>query len=245
MVTGRHGGVSSGAYATLNLGYATADEEGRVAANRDIVRDAMDIDPEQLMVAWLTHGTEVAVFRQDNPAGWPDRHEAVRPASARTVRAFRADAAISDVPGLRFLLTFADCVPLLFVDPVREVCGAAHAGWRGTAAGMASVVVSALRREFGSRPEDIHAAIGPSIGPCCYEVGEDVPASFHRHGLAPVMQGKRLDLWESTVRQLDRAGVKTIEVAGLCTRCNTDRFFSHRGEGGVTGRFALVAGLKA
>lgn len=215
-----------------------------MAANRDIVRHAVNVDPDNLIVGWLSHGTDVAVFRRDDPAG-PARSLAVRPGSRRTARTFRADAVVSNVPGLHFLLTFADCVPLLFIDPVQEVMGAAHAGWRGTAAGMASAVVAALERGFGSRPEDILTAIGPSIGPCCYEVGDDVPASFRCCGFTPVMCGNRLDLWESTVLQLERVGVRAIEVAGLCTSCHTDRFFSHRAEGGVTGRFALVAGLTA
>lgn len=245
MVTTRAGGTSAGPYATLNLGYATADEEACVTANRGIVRAAMDIEPDRLVVARLRHGTEVAVFRRDDCGDSPDRLEVVRPGSSQTARVFDADAVISDVPGLHFLLTFADCVPLMFADPARGIIAAAHAGWRGTAAGMARTVVSAMRREFGSVPGDIYAAVGPSIGPCCYEVGEEVPASFRLHGLTPVMRGPRLDLWESSVSQLEDAGVGTVELAGICTSCNTDRFFSHRAEGGVTGRFALVAGLAA
>jgi YfiH family protein len=205
----------------------------------------MDIVADQPVIARLTHGTGVAVFRRDDPGSWPDRYESVRPGSGRTARVFDADGVISNVPGLHFLLTFADCVPLVFADPVRGVIAAAHAGWRGTAAGMAGAVISALTREFGSVPDDIYVAIGPSIGPCCYEVGDDVPASFRLHGVTPVMRDKRLDLWESTVIQLEQAGVGTIEVAGICTSCTVDSYFSHRAEGGVTGRFALVAGLEA
>lgn len=227
------------------MGYGTADDESCVAENRDLVRQELDLEPERILAATLSHGTEVAVFRAENQAAWPVRPVPVRRGSSRTTWTFDADAAISDVQGLHFLLTFADCVPLLFVDPVRRAMGVAHAGWRGTAAGMAAAVVCAMTREFGSSCENIHAAIGPSIGPCCYAVRDDVVASFHAHRLVPVMRGKRLDLWSSTVRQLQSAGVRTIEVAGVCTCCNNDTFFSHRGEGGLTGRFAMVAGLGA
>jgi YfiH family protein len=244
-VTTRTGGVSCGPYASLNLGYSTDDDEDVVAANRDIVSAEMGIDPGNLAVAFLRHGTDVAVFKQGQPRKWPGQDLPVRPGSTRTQRAFTADAVISDVPRLHFLFTFADCVPLLFLDSVLGAMGAAHAGWRGTAAGMARTVVGAMAQEFGSRPENIRVGIGPSIGPCCYRVGPDVPAAFHASGNRPVMDGNRLDLWTSTVAQLEDAGVHAMEVSRLCTSCNTDRFFSHRRENGITGRFALVAGLRA
>jgi copper oxidase (laccase) domain-containing protein len=110
---------------------------------------------------------------------------------------------------------------------------------------MAREVVLAMEREFGSRPGAVVAGIGPSIGPCCYQVGPEVACSFREHGLTPVMRGDRLDLWESTALQLSGAGVSAIETADICTACNTSDFFSHRSEDGVTGRFGLVAGLTA
>lgn len=242
MVTTRHGGTSGGPYATLNLGYATADGEEQVTANREIVREALGVGHDDLMVGRLTHGTGVAVFRGQR-GRWPAGRTAVRAGSELAHHVFDADAAVSDVPGLHFLLTFADCVPLMFFDRQHRVLGVAHAGWRGTAAGIAQEVVRTMSLEFGSRPEDIAVGVGPSIGPCCYEVGTDVPDTFRRHGQRPVMEGNRLDLWESTALQLAEAGVTAVEVSGICTRCHADDFFSHRGEGGRTGRFGLIAGL--
>lgn len=244
-VTTRHGGISEAPYATLNLGYATADAEENITANRETVRDGFGIGAASLQVARLTHGTDVAVFRAGTPEEWPGEEVPVRRGSAMTHTMFSADGVVSNVPGLHFLLTFADCVPLLFFDPERDVLGVAHAGWRGTAAGMAREVVMTMRREFGSRPEAVAAAVGPSIGPCCYQVGPEVAGTFRENGQRPVMRGDRLDLWDSTVQQLTEMGVRAVEVAGVCTSCNTGDFFSHRAEGGVTGRFSLVAGLGA
>jgi YfiH family protein len=245
LVSTRHGGVSPAPYATLNLGYGTADAEERVTANREVVRRAVTAPEQRFISARLSHGTDVAVYHRDRQEEWPSREAPVRSGSRTTMTAFDADGVVSDVPALHFVLTFADCVPLLFLDRARGAIGLAHAGWRGTAAGIGPAVVSALIRNFGSRPQDIQVGIGPSIGPCCYEVGLEVTASFRKHGFSPAMRGNRLDLWESTAHQLRSAGVRRVEVAGICTRCNTDQFFSHRGENGVTGRFALVAGLTA
>jgi YfiH family protein len=150
-------------------------------------------------------------------------------------------------------MTFADCVPVLLHDPVKGWVGLVHAGWKGTVGGAARKAVQAARETFGSRPEDILAAIGPSIGPCCYEVGEDVVAAVHS-GLPECADllsardgGVHLDLWRANACQLAAVGVPAanVEVSGYCSSCRTDLFFSHRKERGKTGRMAAVIGLRA
>lgn len=247
-VTTRHGGVSSGPYASLNLGYATDDTEDNVAANRRALLAHVGIAHDRVVGGWLTHGNAVSEFHEGDPDRWPVLRRPIRAGSARSEAMFRSDGVVSDVPGLHFVLTFADCVPILFADADRGIVGGAHAGWRGTAAGIGPAVVQVMIDSFGSRPQDIVAAIGPSIGPCCYSVGGEVLAEFSVHGYVPAAVEDagtlKLDLWESNARQLAGAGIArdAIEISGICTACHTDLYFSHRAEGGVTGRFAAIIG---
>jgi YfiH family protein len=148
------------------------------------------------------------------------------------------------------MLRFADGVPLLFDDRHRRAFGLAHAGWRGVPAGVVGATVATMVEAFACRPADLWAGIGPSIGPCCYEVGAEVVEQIKGavNGSDPFRwQGERvhLDLWAAVRSQLKEAGVGEIEVSELCTACRTDEWFSHRAEGGVTGRFGVVVGLRA
>jgi YfiH family protein len=163
----------------------------------------------------------------------------------------KTDALVTDVPGVFLMLRFADCVPVLFHDPVRQAVGLAHAGWRGTVSHIARATVEKMVDAFGCSPADIRAGIGPSIGPCCYEVGPEVVSAAQKaFPDAPfVLQrgsGERwhFDLWAANHHQLAAAGVTEIELSGLCTACRTDEWFSHRAEGGRTGRLAAVIGLR-
>lgn len=246
-ISTRHGGVSQGPYRSLNLGYGTDDDEDCVARNRSILGSALGLEPDQMFGASLTHGNEVSVFKTSEPSAFPARRSTVRPGSAREGTFFRTDGVVSDVAGLHFLLTFADCVPLLFADPVRGVVGAAHAGWRGTAASIGPNVVQAMAENFGSDPSHIVAGIGPSVGPCCYSIQRNVLATFEANG-APAVSEERegrlyLDLWASNELHIRQAGVSRIERSNVCTACNTETYFSHRAEAGVTGRFGMLAGL--
>ncbi|MBA3533280.1 MAG: peptidoglycan editing factor PgeF, partial [Ardenticatenales bacterium] len=158
-----------------------------------------------------------------------------------------ADAVVTGTPGLSLLMTFADCQPLLAYDPVRHWLGVAHAGWRGTLAGMALNLVRALEAE-GSRAGDLRVALGPAIGPCCYEVGPDVEAQAESWpGGAQWFRRESghlfFDLSAANEAILRQAGVEHIERAELCTACRTDLFFSYRAERPLTGRFALIAAL--
>lgn len=244
----RHGGVSAAPYHALNLGYGVPDREEHVAENRRRLAAAVGIAPGQVVAGSISHGRDVSVFRRAAPRTWPMRHLPVRPGASRLQPSFPSDAVVSDVPGMSFLLTFADCVPLLISDQRHGVIGVGHAGWRGTALGIGGEMVRVMHEAFGSQPEDLVAAIGPSIGPCCYEVGAEVFRTFARHGVA-FCRGERgtLDLWQSNRAQFVAAGVRheAIEISAVCTSCHTETYFSHRGEGGRTGRFGLLAGLPA
>ncbi|MGA7192996.1 MAG: peptidoglycan editing factor PgeF, partial [Anaerolineales bacterium] len=163
----------------------------------------------------------------------------------------QADAVFTDKPDVTLYMRFADCVPILFYDSKQGIVGLAHAGWLGTVRGMTSAAVTKMREHYGSKPENIYAAIGPSIGVDHYEVGADVIAkvqeSFNSDSerLIESRNGKTyLDLWSANFMQLQKSGVEKIEVAGLCTACHLDDWFSHRAEKGKTGRFGALIGLK-
>jgi YfiH family protein len=247
-ISTRLGGVSRPPYDTLNLGYANQDDEVNVAANRATFLQALGVDTALVVSGWLSHGTEIAVFPAGEADRWPLSWETMRPGGRRRERLFRADAAVTDARGVYFMLTFGDCVPLLFADRRHGVVAAAHAGWRGTAGSIGPAVVRAMRKQFGCDPADIVVGIGPSIGPCCYAVGAQVVETFRNRGAIHQLECRDglayLDLWASNERQLTDAGIMpgSIENARLCTSCRTDLFFSHRAENGSTGRFGLCIG---
>ncbi len=149
------------------------------------------------------------------------------------------DGLLENTPGAVVAVKTADCVPVLLVDPRHRAVAAVHAGWRGTVAGIAQRAVAALGEQFGSRAGDLHAAIGPAIGKCCYEVGAEVAAQFGVDGRA------RIDLAETVRRQLEAAGVagRRIYVAGLCTKCHPAEFHSFRRDGAAAGRLYSFAGI--
>jgi YfiH family protein len=237
----RNGGVSSPPYATLNVGHSTQDSRGSVQENRRRLFSACGL-PERVLTARLTHGRDISVFRKlhaDDRAGSPFADSS-----------FHSDGVISNVPGLAFFMTFADCVPLLFWDPARRVVGMAHAGWRGTSLRIAEAMMREMGFEFGCEPSDILVSVGPSIGPCCYDVGCEVLADFAKNGsdavTTPADDRWLLDLWETNRRQLLAAGVReqNIELMHVCTSCHVADYFSHRAEHGLTGRFGACIGLE-
>ena len=164
----------------------------------------------------------------------------------------KADIIFTDNPQVSLYMRFGDCVPILFHDPVKQVIGIAHAGWLGTVRGVVKSAVDGMRSRYGCQPENIVAGIGPSIGVDHYEVGAEVISQFqekHKQDAERVIQirdGRTyLDLWESNTIQLRNAGVEQIQVAGLCTACHLDDWFSHRAEKGKTGRFGALMALQA
>jgi len=231
----RLGGVSLSPYDALNVGHFIGDDYQAVEANHYLICQALGISRGDVATAHQVHGSQVALVG-------PEDRGRVIPAT---------DALITDTPGVALMLRFADCLPILLYDPVRRAIGLAHAGWKGTIGGIAAKTASAMMEACGSRPADIVAGLGPCIGPCCYQVGSEVielvKANFnHWQGLLrPQGDGSvNFDLWEANRRPLAELGVEEIEVIRLCTAYRTDEFFSHRAEGGRTGRFAVILGKR-
>lgn len=215
-------------FSTLALGSMRRSEAELLTPARRRFAERLGLDPERMTVAGAVHGPKVA--RVDGPRGAVEG----------------VDALITDQASLPLLATFADCYPVVLYDPGRRVAALVHAGWRGTAAGIAQEAVAALGREYGSRPEDLRAGIGPGICGRCYEVGDDVAAQFEA---AVVRPGERagkvlLDLAAANRRQLEAAGVRPehIHASGICTR-ETPALPSHRREPDGT-RFAALVALR-
>ena len=213
----------------LNLGFTAADSRECVLLNRETAIAAVATGAALATVRQV-HGVEViAVDAASEPV--------------------EADGMMTNRMGLLLGIQVADCVPLLLADTRLRAVAAVHAGWRGTVGGIASNAVARLGEKFGSQAKDLVAAIGPSIGPCCYSVGEEL---IQRVGWDSGLLECRedaiyFDLWEANRRQLRSAGVMNIQVLGLCTACSRSagqhRFFSHRAEAGVTGRAMGIIGL--
>ncbi len=234
-VTTRHGGVSTGPYTSLNVSRGLGDDPAAVEENLRRVCHVLGLRRQDLVSPNQRHTANVR--RVD--------------ASDRGRIQVGYDALITDQPEVPLLLRYADCVPVLIYDPAHHALAVVHSGWRGTVLGIARSAVQALAEAYGSRPGDLVAAIGPSIGPCCYEVGSDVADAVRTAftgsaGLLVDRPGGRryLDLWAANRRWLLEAGVRQIEVGALCTACHTDEFYSHRAEGGKTGHFAAVLSLR-
>lgn len=231
-VFGRAGGVSPAPFDSLNMSISTGDSLENVRENRRRALAAAGVKAAAVATLWQVNGTEVVVV-------------AAQPGDPLT----QADALITNERSVTLFLRFADCVPILLFDPVRRVTGIAHAGWRGTVAGMAQNVVRAMVAKYGCIAADILAGIGPAVGPARYEVGAEVAdaarAAFpHESDILQVRAGKLyLDLWTANAAALRSAGVSSIEVAQLCTAENNNEFFSHRGDNGQSGRFGALIGM--
>jgi YfiH family protein len=231
----RRGGVSQAPYAALNLGASVGDDPAAVSENRRRIFAAIGRDEDSAPGILQVHSARIipAVSR--------------RPGDAL----IEADGLVTNRGESTLLMRFADCVPILLVDPVRRAAGIAHAGWKGTLAKAAARAVEALAVEYGSRPADIRAGIGPSIGPDHYAVGEEIVRAVRdsfsaaADGLLESREGAtRLDLWAANELALREAGVREIECAGICTACHTEDWFSHRAEAGRTGRFGALIWLE-
>lgn len=232
----RRGGASGAPWGALNLGGNVGDDPAAVAENYRRVYAALGVAGERACSTWQVHGNDTVIV--DGPV--PGRRWVAL-----------ADGLVTNQPGVPLVMRYADCVPVLFHDPVQGVIGIAHAGWRGTVQGAALSVAQTMADAFGSAFADIRAGIGPSIGPDRYQVGEEVVAAVDAyfgtgHTLIrrdPADGTAYLDLWAANAEDLQRHGLRHIEVAGICTASNTDEFFSHRAEHGQTGRFVAVMAL--
>jgi len=231
----RHGGVSPDPWHSLNLGSTVGDAPDKVAENRQRLFSALDRPVRSVFDAWQVHSANVVVA--DGPRN--DRPHT------------KGDIILTDDPGVTLLMRFADCVPILLFDPRRRAIGIAHAGWLGTVRRAAEFAVQAMVQTFQSDPADMLAGLGPSIGPDHYTVGaevvEQIEGSFGRAASRHLdhRNGKTyLDLWSANRALLQEQGVVQIEVAQICTACHTNDWYSHRSEGGKTGRFGVAIALR-
>lgn len=256
-VSTRHGGVSSGYLSSLNLGKTVGDDPENVEINHRRLAEALGVRRDHFTTTWQVHSQRVLEATKEHRGTLIDQ----------------ADGIITNQVDLPLTQRFGDCTPILVYDPSHHAVGLAHAGWRGTVAGMAGSLVQAMIARYGSDPAEMAAVVGPAIGPCCYEVGDEVVDAVRQAfpDTAPVLRAPRhsssedqsgveagkhnpgsnghasrlhFDLWEANRWQLAQAGIRQIEVAGVCTSCRRDLYFSHRGDHGRTGRFGAVVMLK-
>jgi YfiH family protein len=228
----RQTGASDGPFSSLNVSLHVGDRDHAVRANREIIAESFEIDPQKLILVDQVHGDGILIL--DDPADNTETYESA---------AF--DALITDQPGLALCVKTADCVPIFLADTARQIICAVHAGWQGTALKIAAKTVDNLRARFHSRPGDILAVIGPAIGPCCYEVDQRVYDAVDGDGMRDMpfkmlpKPGKWMfDLSLANKLHLIHAGVPADKIfsAGLCTACRKELFYSHRGDKGNTGR---------
>lgn len=234
--TTRFGGVSRGDLESLNIGIHRGDAWENVLKNYDILGGALGFDPQNAVLSHQTHTDIVLrVGRAQLGAGLfgPELPE--------------CDALITNEPDTALVIFTADCTPLLLHDPVTGAVGAAHAGWRGTASAIGAKTVAAMCREFGSKPSDIRAAIGPNIGPCCFETDADVPGAMLEslgQWTAECIRQQNdkyyVNLKEINAQILRGAGVEHIDISTDCTACQSHRFWSHRITGGMRGSQGAV-----
>jgi len=227
----RHGGMSQGSFHSLNVGLLTGDSQGNVRSNLEIIRTTLGA--RSLKSVRQVHGTNIAIIR--------DIRETSPTVSEDPVQ---ADAMITDLPGVAMVVKQADCQAVILFDPAKKVISNVHCGWRGNRENLLRTVVNRMRTDFGCRPSDLRAGIGPSLGPCCAEFVTHEPLfpdSFMRF----MVKKSYFDFWAISRWQLTESGVReeNIETAAICTKCSTDLFYSYRAEK-ITGRFATAVMLK-
>lgn len=241
----RLGGISQGVFSSMNLSFARGDDPEAVKENYRRIGAAIGFSCENLVCSIQTHTTNVRVVTEaDKGKGFlvPRDYEDV-------------DGLITNVPGLVLATFYADCVPLFFVDPVNKAIGLSHSGWRGTVGKMGKVTLEAMKREYGTDPSQVLAAIGPSICRECYEVSQDVilmfEEAFDPSRWPDIYDAKengkyQLDLWRANEIILLEAGIlpEHLSVTNICTCCNPELLFSHRASQGKRGNLAAFLGLK-
>lgn len=231
----RRGGVSNGAWSSLNLGASIGDDIQAVRENHARLYAALGVNAQRATSCWLVHSTDVIVVGE--------------PKNGRQLP--KADCLITDLPDRPLVMRYADCVPLIAYDPAQRAIGLAHAGWRGTVQGMAANLVKALQNTYHCRPSDIEVLIGPAISRRNYPVGEEVAGQAHAYfgesaqviWRDPVSGAAHFDLWRANLLDLQRRGVNKVQVVDICTHDNTREFYSHRAEAGRTGRFGVTVSL--
>lgn len=242
-VSTRLGGYSSAPFDSLNLALHVGDNAENVLANRRKFMASLGFRLEDIVTPNQIHGEKIVrVNENDRGRGSQSYADSIG----------ETDALITDTPNLPLMLCFADCVPIMFLDVENLAVGLAHGGWKGTMKKIAAKTFQAMQENFGTRAEDCLVGIAPSIGSCCYEIGGEVldacAKAFPNHGELIIERGGKnyLDLWAANKIQLVDAGIpaKNIDVAGECTCCNANFYFSYRAAKGTTGRIAAVIALK-
>lgn len=237
--TTRMGGVSEGYCSTMNISTTRGDDPKAIEENQRRLARALGVRVEDFTYTHQTHTTNVAVVREED----------------RGKRFMETDGMVTDVPGICLVTFYADCVPLYFVDPVHRAIGLSHSGWRGTVKRMGQVTLERMKEAYGTKPEDVFAAIGPSICQHCYEVSGDVIEEFRENFSEFVWSqlfyekenGKyQLNLWRANQIVLTEAGVEAqnIAVTNLCTHCNPEILFSHRSTGVKRGNLSALLAIK-
>lgn len=232
----RRGGLSPEPWASLNVGGLRGDDPERVYQNRVLSFKTMGREPGSVYDVWQVHSSDVLCA--DGP----------RP---QTVRHRKADAILTDRPEVTLFMRFGDCVPILLYEPNRRVIGIVHAGWIGTVNGIVTETIIAMQSEYHCHSKDIKALIGPSIAAHHYEVGTEVVGqverAFNQDASEIIIHDEGstyFDLWRANQLLLEKKGVREIEVSGICTACELDDWYSHRGESGRTGRFGALMALR-
>jgi len=242
LFTTRMGGVSSGEFSTLNLSFERGDEKDRVLENYRRIAEVLDCNVEDMVASHQTHATNIRrVDATDGGKG-----------ILRSRDYENVDGLVTGEEGVALVTYYADCVPLFFVDPIHRAIGLAHSGWRGTVGRMGECMVKTMGREFSAKPEELRAAVGPSICRTCYEVSEEVARQFtDMLGEEVVSPGRapgkyQLDLWRANELILLQAGIMAehIAVTDICTCHNPDYLFSHRASGGRRGNLGAFLMLK-
>lgn len=240
----RKGGVSTGIFSSMNLNFKRGDDPDAVLENYRRMAAALNMRVEDMVLSDQTHTTNVRVITEE------DRGKGIlRPQDYSDV-----DGMITNVPGIVLVTSYADCVPLYFVDPVRKAIGLSHSGWKGTVGHIGQKTVWKMHEVYGSEPKDIVAAIGPSICQSCYEVSDDVAeafrANFTADEAADILLDKgngkyQLDLWKANWYVLTDAGIlpEHLSVTDLCTACHPDLLWSHRKTNGQRGGLAAFLSL--
>ncbi len=241
----RLGGVSEGCYASMNLSFDRGDDPEAVRENFRRIGNAIGVNVEDMVMSKQTHTTNVRVVTEE------DRGKGVVKERDYT----DVDGLVTDVRGICLVTSYADCVPLYFVDPVRNAIGLSHSGWRGTVGKIGKKTVELMTGRFGSDPSDILACVGPSVCVDCYEVSEDVVEKV-REAFAPALwnrlfykkdNGKyQLDLWKTNEAIFLEAGIlpEHIAVTNVCTHCNSRILYSHRTQGDKRGNLCAFLALK-
>ena len=234
----RLGGVSDGIFSTMNLSFSRGDNENAVLNNYKIICDAIGVDYKKCVLSKQTHTTNIRIVSPDD----------IGKGIIKERDFDDVDGLITNIPGVTLVTQYADCVGLLFYDPVKQVVAASHAGWRGTVNEIGRLTVEKMQAAFGCNPADILAAVAPSIGKCCFEVDKPVYDEFVKLknvDLGAIIDDKgngkyNIDLWECNRQILLSVGIRSenITVTDLCTKCHHDIFFSHRATSGKRGNLA-------